>query len=79
MTIFWFWLCGRFPVLGVFTSAFLVGFIGGLFGSRGGGCYYGGLSPAALSLPPRKISAPALVKLRGDVGFTRGENPGPFV
>jgi hypothetical protein len=37
-TLFWFWLCGRFPVLGSFTSAFLTGFIGGLFGYRGG--YY---------------------------------------
>jgi hypothetical protein len=35
-TLFWFYLCGRFPVLGRFTSAFLVGFIGGLFSSRGG-------------------------------------------
>ena len=39
-TIFWFWLCGRFPVLGRFTSAFLTGFVGGLFGSRGGYGYY---------------------------------------
>ena len=33
-TLFWFYLCGRFPILGWFTSAFLVGFIGGLFGAR---------------------------------------------
>lgn len=39
-TIFWFYLCGRFPILGRFTSAFLVGLVGGLFGSRGGGGYY---------------------------------------
>jgi hypothetical protein len=36
-TLFWFYLCGRFPVLGMFTSAFLSGLIGGLFGARGGG------------------------------------------
>ena len=35
-TLFWFYLCGRFPVLGWFTSAFLTGFIGSLFGNRGG-------------------------------------------
>jgi hypothetical protein len=35
-TLFWFWLCSRFPVLGAFTSAFLVGFIGGLFNYRNG-------------------------------------------
>ena len=35
-TLFWFYLCGQFPVLGAFTSAFLVGFVGGLFGNRGG-------------------------------------------
>jgi hypothetical protein len=40
-TIFWFWLCGKSPILSRFTSAFLVGFIGGLFGSPGGGYYYG--------------------------------------
>lgn len=40
-TLFWFWLCGRFPVLGWFTSAFLIGFVGSLFGSRGGAYYYG--------------------------------------
>ena len=28
-TIFLFWLCGSFPVLGMFTSAFLSGFVGG--------------------------------------------------
>ena len=39
-TLFWFWLCGRFPILGMFTSAFLAGFIGGLFGSRGAGYAY---------------------------------------
>jgi hypothetical protein len=39
-TLFWFYLCGRFPVLGWFTSAFLAGFIGGLFGARGGGYTY---------------------------------------
>jgi hypothetical protein len=39
-TLFWFYLCGRFPMLGRFTSALLVGFVGGLFGSRGGGYYY---------------------------------------
>ena len=39
-TLFWFYLCGRFPVLGWFTSAFLVGFIGGLFGNRGAYGYY---------------------------------------
>jgi hypothetical protein len=38
-TLFWFYLCGRFPILGVFTSAFLNGFVGGLLGTRGG--YYG--------------------------------------
>ena len=37
-TLFWFYLCGRFPILGSFTSAFLVGFFGGLFGYRTG--YY---------------------------------------
>jgi hypothetical protein len=44
-TIFWFYLCGRFPVVGSFTSAFLVGFIGGLFGSRGGGYGYYSYGP----------------------------------
>jgi hypothetical protein len=39
-TLFWFYLCGRFPILGLFTSAFLSGLIGGLFGSRGGGYAY---------------------------------------
>jgi hypothetical protein len=39
-TLFWVYLCGRFPILGRFTSVFLVGFIGGLFGSRGGYGYY---------------------------------------
>jgi hypothetical protein len=39
-TLFWLYLCGRFPALGWFTSAFLTGFIGGLFGYRGYG-YYG--------------------------------------
>ena len=38
-TLFWFWLCGRFPILRAFTSAILVGFFGGLFGYRTG-CYY---------------------------------------
>ena len=37
-TLFWFYLCGRFPMLGSFTSAILTGFIGGLFGYRTG--YY---------------------------------------
>jgi hypothetical protein len=32
--LFWFWLCGRFPILARLTSAFLVGFIGGLFSNR---------------------------------------------
>jgi hypothetical protein len=44
-TLFWFWLCGRFPVLGWFTSAFLTGFIGGLFGARGGGYGYYSYGP----------------------------------
>jgi hypothetical protein len=39
-TIFWFYLCGRFPFLSLFTVACLTGFVGGLMGSRGGG-YYG--------------------------------------
>ena len=39
-TLFWFYLCGRFPILGMFTSAFLTGLIGGLFGARGGGYAY---------------------------------------
>jgi hypothetical protein len=38
-TLFWFTLCGRFPVLGVFTSAFLVGFISGLLNYRSGYIY----------------------------------------
>ena len=33
-TLFWFWLCGRYSWVGAFTSAFLVGFVGGLFGYR---------------------------------------------
>jgi hypothetical protein len=44
-TLFWFYLCGRFPLLARFTSAFLVGFIGGLFRSRGG--YYYSVRPSA--------------------------------
>ena len=38
-TLFWFYLCGKWPILGMFTSAVLTGFISGLFGYRGG--YYG--------------------------------------
>jgi hypothetical protein len=33
-TLFWFYLCGKWPILGRLTSAFLVGFIGGLFSNR---------------------------------------------
>ena len=35
----WIWLCYRFPLFGIITMIFLSGFIGGLFGWRGG--YYG--------------------------------------
>src|ERR1700722_18096123 len=38
-TLFWFYLCGRFPILGWFTAAFLNGFVGGLVGYRGGEYY----------------------------------------
>ena len=37
-TVFWLYLCSRFPFLSVFTVACITGFIGGLFGWRGG--YY---------------------------------------
>ena len=32
----WVALCRKWPFVGAFTSAFLVGFLGGLFGNRGG-------------------------------------------
>jgi hypothetical protein len=37
----WIALCRRFPAVGYFTYVFFDGFVGGLFGSRGGGYGYG--------------------------------------
>lgn len=37
-SVFWLYLCSRWPFLSVFTVACISGFVGGLFGTRGG--YY---------------------------------------
>jgi hypothetical protein len=76
-TLFWFWLCGRYPILGAFSIAFLTGLIGGLIGSRGGGYYggYRGQSDARRDLTRRQSFDPAQRDnslIAGPAGFAIG-------